>query len=162
MILEHGFTNSTYGVVSGSRLINVHERIVPGPLERSSELLENILDPEISVWPFDLGRLELDRGLEPGSTGGHGPIRYTVLEHEPGRRVRFVFTPEAPITGWHEFVLGDVPSLGVRWRHELLIDPVDQHIRQYIEPKHDAGIEVLLDRVEARLTDARTSQLPLS
>lgn len=143
---------SQYGVVVGSRLCNVHERIVPGPLDVSSELLEGILDPAGSVWPFDLRRLELDRGLDPGSTGGHGPVRYTVVDHDPGRRVRFAFTPDAPIAGWHEFVLGDVPGLGVRWRHELCIDPVDRWVREQVEPSHDALIEVLLDRVDARLT----------
>lgn len=142
---------SEHGVVAGSRLCNVHERIVPGPLERSSELLEGILDPDTSVWPFDLRRLELDRGLNPGSTGGHGPVRYSVVEHDLGRRVRFAFTPDAPIAGWHEFVLGDVPSLGVRWRHELLIDPVDRWVREHIEPSHDALIETLLDHVDTRL-----------
>ena len=145
------FSGSKYGVVSGQRLINVHERVVAGPLDLSSELLEGILEPETSVWPFDLRRLELDRGLEPGSTGGHGPVRYTVVEHEVGRRVRFAFTREAPIAGWHEFVIGDVPGQGVRWRHELLIDPVDQWIREQIEPSHDALVEVLFDRLELRL-----------
>ncbi|MGH8880381.1 MAG: DUF2867 domain-containing protein, partial [Stackebrandtia sp.] len=138
-------------VVTGRQLNNVHERIVAGPLASSSELLETLLDPETSVWPFDLRHLELDRGLEPGSTGGHGPVRYTVVEHEVGRRVRFEFTPEAPIAGWHEFVLGDVPGEGVRWRHELFVDPVDDRIREHLEPSHDELVEILLDRVETRL-----------
>ena len=145
------FVAGAYGVVTGSQLVNVHEQIVPGPLARSSELLETILDPDTSVWPFDLRVLELDNGLAPGSAGGHGGIGCAVSEHDSGRRVRFVFSPDASIAGWHEFVVGDVPGAGVRWRHELVIDPVDDHILQDIEQSHDSLIEVLFDRVEARL-----------
>lgn len=145
------FVAGAYGVVTESRLVNVHERIVPGTLAQSSELLETILDPDTSVWPFDLRVLKLDNGLVPGSAGGHGGIGYVVSEHDPGRRVRFVLSPDTPIAGWHEFVLGDVPGAGVRWRHELVIDPVDDQILRDIEPSHDRLIEVLFDRVEARL-----------
>lgn len=151
MILEDRFTYSRFGQTIDGRLVNVHERVCPGTLADSARLLEGILDPASSVWPFEKFRLEMDNGLAPGSTGGHGPIRYAVTEHAPGLRVKFAFTDDAPIAGWHEFRLEVVPHVGVRWRHELVIDPVNDLVREQIEPRHDEVLEILLDRAQMRL-----------
>jgi hypothetical protein len=35
----------------------------------------------------------------------HGPLKYTVVEYEPGRRLRFRFDPAIGIGGYHELIV---------------------------------------------------------
>lgn len=91
----------------------------------------------------------LDKGLQVGSIGGHGPIRYAVSEHDPGRLVRFTTTPDAPFSGWHSFELTPTDR-GVRWTHTLVIEQASPRIRLLIVPLHDQILEELLDNAEAR------------
>jgi hypothetical protein len=91
---------------------NVQQREVDAPVE---------FDRLIELWPSPpWPALRLSDGLNPGSTGGHGPIRYTVEFHEPGRRLRFRFERVTGATGWHEFRVEASPQPGkVRLVHEI-------------------------------------------
>ena len=109
---------------------NVQHRDIDRPVD---------LDRLVELWPSPpWSPLRLSDGLNPGSTGGHGPIRYTVEAYEPGRRLRFRFEPATGADGWHEFRLepGRITHelqartfgrmlilwpLAIRWLHEALI-----------------------------------------
>jgi hypothetical protein len=99
-------------------------------------------------WPV----LHLDRGLTAGSPGRHGPIRYHVESYQPGRRTRWVFTPDVGLTGYNEIsvieggpewtVITDelagrlrgrmvlVWPLGLRWLHEALINDLFDNLER--------------------------------
>src|SRR5687767_10296553 len=80
---------------------NVHERTVDGD---AGELIDTLASDDDRLWPHERWpRMKLDRGLTPGSRGGHGPIRYEVVAYEPGRFVRFRFTGATDIHGEHGF-----------------------------------------------------------
>lgn len=82
---------------------NVQSRVIEAPAEVVGALLNDFGSDADVLWPKpQWGEAKLDRGLEPGSTGGHGPIRYTVTEFEPGKRVRLQFDPTIGIVGYHE------------------------------------------------------------
>lgn len=124
---------------------NVHERLVGASPERTGAVLETLATGHDQLWP---GRtwapMVLDRGLEPGSRGGHDGIRYTVTAHEPGRRVEFAFDRRIGLDGTHALAvvdLGDGTSLlrhvlegrahgamvllwplAVRWLHDALLE----------------------------------------
>lgn len=148
---------------------NVHERLTPGPHASAAELLENIAERGNLLWPSDRWPpLVLDNGLEPGSDGGHGPVRYHVSDHQPGRSVSFAFDPAAGIRGGHTFSIEavDAGSAGdstdsaaadagqVRWRHELVIERPSPLVRTMIVPLHDALLEDLLDGADAAMRAA--------
>lgn len=120
-------------------MIDVHRRRVGREL--SSALLPGLLDPGARLWPADVWpALALDNVLNVGSRGGHGPIRYHVIESEP-HRVRFAFDD---MDGWHEFRLeGEVAV------HEARIRLPSAKVRYFVVHLHDALIEHLLDDVEA-------------
>ncbi|NNG36472.1 SRPBCC family protein [Nakamurella aerolata] len=134
---------------------NVHQRHTPGPLSRAGELLELVAAPENPLWPSDRWPpLVLDNGLEPGSDGGHGPIRYRVVEHQPGRSVRFAM--DDSIRGGHTLSVEPVPGgpgepEQVCWRHELVIERPSLLIRAIVVPLHDALLEDLLDGADAAM-----------
>jgi len=106
--------------------------------------------------------MRLDRRLEIGSHGGHGPVRYRVRRHEPGREVAFEFTPAFPLVGEHRCEVLDggvlVHTLEGRptsWLH--LGWPL------YFRWLHDALIEDAFDRAEAELagTEWHPRRLPI-
>lgn len=49
-----------------------------------------------------------DRPLGVGAAGGHGSIRYSVIEYELGRRIVFRFAPDGGLAGVHGFELEPV------------------------------------------------------
>jgi hypothetical protein len=124
---------------------NVHERIVPAPIERVGPLLDRIGGPDDVLWPTPGWQpMVLDRPVAVGAAGGHSSIRYRVTGYEPGRMVEFEFTPGHGIEGRH--VISAEPAgpdrtllryvsegrftgamrlawpLAVRWAHDALLE----------------------------------------
>ncbi|MEV7013389.1 SRPBCC family protein [Streptosporangium sp. NPDC051022] len=123
---------------------NIQQRLIDAPAGRLGALLDRAATADDRLWPVPAWPpLVLDAGLTPGSRGGHGPIRYSVCEYEPGRRARFLFDQATGLDGHHEFLItAQGPDhcrlthtitctvrgrmrilwpLAIRWLHEALI-----------------------------------------
>lgn len=142
--------------------VNLHERRFPVPADRVGGLIDSLVDDD-GFWPSDRWpALRLDDGLRMGSAGGHGPIRYTVDEYVPQRRVRVRFRFSAPrgFGGWHELAV--VPAGdGCDLRHTLSVEPHGLARVSWplaIRPLHDALIEDAFNEAATSLgLDAPTS-----
>ncbi len=140
----------------GGGLVNTHTRLTLGPMARAGELLERIAEPGIGPWPSDRWPpLRLDHGLDVGSRGGHGAIRYHVEAHTLGRSVTFRFEPTMPLRGTHTFSIDPEDAL-VRWTHVLDVETLTPFIRFVVLPLHDAVLEDLLDAAQAHLAGVAT------
>lgn len=98
--------------------------------------------------------MRLDAGVRVGSKGGHGPIRYEVVEHEPGDLVRFRFLAPTGLVGEHAYEL-DAHSTPVVLRHVLRGHTEGQMRWQWpllVAPLHDALIEDSFDRAVATVS----------
>jgi len=98
--------------------------------------------------------MRLDRPLQEGAKGGHGPIRYQVTQFEPGRRVRFQFTGPSGFDGFHEFKLILRFPEETIIRHALRMNASGQALftRPIIfRPLHDALIEDSFNKAEGQL-----------
>lgn len=134
----------------------VNERLIGAPATAVGALLDRLADRDDPLWPRGAWPpLRLDRPLAVGADGGHGPVRYAVAAYEPGRRVRFAFTPAFPIDGYHELTVEPVSEHSCRLRDVLtgrargsmlLAWPL---VWRWL---HDALMEDLLDRAEAAAT----------
>ncbi|MFI1680271.1 DUF2867 domain-containing protein [Streptomyces sp. NPDC020607] len=129
---------------------NEHERVVGAPAEVVGALLDRLSAEDDPVFPVPAwAPMAFDRPLGVGATGGHGPIRYSVTEYEPGRRVRFAFTP--PGDGFHEMTVesrGDGRCL-VRHVLEMRQSGVDRLLwPTAVRPVHDTMLEELFDNIE--------------
>ena len=144
--------------------LNVHERRLshaePAAVRAA---LDRLADPAAGVWPSDRWPpLRLDRGLVAGSSGGHGPIRYSVADVRPDG-MTFRFDPAMGVDGVHRFDVvrdGDDAVL----RHTIdagLRGPMRALWPTLIEPLHDALIEDALDGVVASTAGGRVERAAL-
>ncbi|HEX4721710.1 MAG TPA: hypothetical protein VH333_04295, partial [Pseudonocardiaceae bacterium] len=72
---------------------NVHQREYPVLPHQLGALLDTVGRPHDRLWPGHWPAVEFDRPLAVGACGGHGPIRYTVTDYQPGQRVECRFDP---------------------------------------------------------------------
>jgi hypothetical protein len=134
---------------------SVHERLLPGTPATVGALLDQLASPTDALWPHHRWPpIRLDRGLQVGAVGGHGPIHYRVVGYEPARMIAFQFTGPQGLHGEHRFeVIAGID--GCRLRHVLeghttgrmrLLWPL------VYRPLHDALIEDGLDHAEQALS----------
>lgn len=132
-------------------LRNVHSRVVTGDLGTAERLLAHLGSAEDQLWPRDRWPpMELDSGLDLGSRGGHGSVRYRVAASD-ARSVRFTFTPESGLEGEHELRVEPVSPGQIRWTHRLdLRRGMPTPLLGLVLTLHDALVEELLDNAAAR------------
>ena len=141
-------------------IVNIHQRTLPVPVDRVGAMLETLAGPADEIWHSDLvAPMILDNGLAVGSRGGHGPIRYEVVDHVPGRLLRFRFASGVGLEGDHAFeVIAGTPADGstcTTLRHTITARAVGRGRVLWpmvIRPIHDAAAEDMLDHVERSLT----------
>ncbi|MCK7624780.1 DUF2867 domain-containing protein [Streptomyces sp. RS10V-4] len=99
--------------VARSRTVHAPAEAVGAPLDRPSGASDPLFPGP--AWP----PLRFDRPLGIGADGGHGPLRYPVSAYEPGRRIRFAFTPgpSGRSAGHHEPTAHPLGSDGCRLTH---------------------------------------------
>jgi hypothetical protein len=140
--------------VRGGVATSIHERRLPVPIDEVGALIDGLSSPRDRLWPRDAWpSMHLDSGLQVGSAGGHGPIRYEVDVYEPGRRARFRFTAPRGLAGFHEFRATEVEGYTVL-SHHLEVRPGGLTALTWplvYLPLHDALIEDALDRAESTL-----------
>ena len=135
---------------------NVHSRKIRDPHRRLRELFATLATKADKIWPVeDWPAMRLNRGLAIGSSGGHGPIRYAVVDYRPARCVRFRFQQPAGFVGFHEFEIREVDADFVELSHTLAMDTTGTATLYWslvIRWLHDALIANALDKVENQLT----------
>jgi hypothetical protein len=138
------------------RVANVHERAYDVPAAALGALIDGLASADDRLWPrAQWPPMRLHRPLAAGARGGHGPVRYVVEEHEPGRRVVFRFTAPKGFDGTHAFA-ADADAVGCAvLRHELVMHATGPALLTwplFFRPLHDALIEDALDCAEGALT----------
>lgn len=131
---------------------NIHERIVEAPADVIGTLLDGMGRAGDRLWPTPAWEpMILDRSVQVGAAGGHGPIRYRVVEHEPKRRVRFAFDPECGLEGTHEMTVTPLGPERCQVRHVVDAEPrgaMRVFLPLVVVSMHDAVLEDLLDNAE--------------
>ena len=131
---------------------NIHERLVPAPVGRVGPLLDRLGGPDDLLWPAPAWTpMVLDGPVAVGAAGGHGPIRYRVTAHEPGRRVEFTVDPGLGLHGTHTFTAESAGPDATLLRH--VIDGRTSGVMLVgwplvVRRLHDAVLEDLLDNAE--------------
>jgi hypothetical protein len=150
-----------------TRIRNVHVREIGAPAEVVGEILDSVGSADDRLWATDIWVAEpviFDRPLGVGAMGGHGSIRYAVVEYEPCRRIVFRFAPDGGLSGMHGFELERLGRDRSRLTHFL-----DAETSRWLRPLvpvligwHDAMVETAFDRAELEATGAleRRTRIP--
>ena len=131
---------------------NIQRRDIEAPAAAVGALLDRLASDADPLWPAPAWPpIRFDRGLAVGSVGGHGPIRYSVAEYVPGRRVRFVFDPSIGLDGYHELIIEPLDERRTRLTHDLVGRP--RGTMRLVWPlavrwMHEALLQDLLDNAE--------------
>lgn len=135
---------------------NTHHRSIAAPAEALGALLGKLSTPEDRIWPAPAWpQLTLDKGLTHGSRGGHGVIRYEVAEYEPGCRIRFSFSPELGLDGYHELRITAEGEHGCRLTHTISGTVIGRMTLLWplmIRWMHEALLQDLFDNAELAAT----------
>jgi len=133
-------------------VLNIHERTIPGSADAVGRMIDTLGSAGDGIWPQERWpALKLDRPLQVGAVGGHGPIRYRVESYEPGRRIRFRFLSPEGFVGTHGFDVEDAGEGATKLRHVIGMRTVGMAVLNWslvIRPLHDALLEDALDKVE--------------
>jgi hypothetical protein len=137
------------------RVLNVHERSFRSSPRRAAHLLDSLSSPNDVLWPSQhWPRMRLDKPLQPGARGGHGPIRYSVVAYEPGRKVTFEFISPPGFVGKHWFEVLSDGAGGAVLRHTIEMCLVGSALLTWplvIRPLHDALVEDALTNAQVAL-----------
>lgn len=137
------------------KVLNIHKRDIQQPISELARLFgtlatENDLMLATDKWP----RMKLDKGLQIGSKGGHGPIRYTVSDYQEGRSIRFRFDMPG-FNGFHQFTLTESGPGNTELSHIIDMRTTGAAVFTWalaIRWLHDAFIEDAFDKVENYFT----------
>jgi len=105
--------------------------------------------------------MHLDRPLQLGAVGGHGPIHYRVDTYEPGRRVHFTLRAPQGFDGFHGFEIESTPLHGTTLRHVIHMTARGPAVLTWpvvFGPLHDALLEDCLDAAARALGETPRSK----
>src|SRR5690625_483443 len=101
-------------------VVNIHERTYDAPVSDVAAVVATLASNDDRFWPYECWpRMTFDRGLVPGASGGHGPVRYRVERVDPAGEVVFGFTGPAGFDGGHAFTITSASDAVTTLRHEI-------------------------------------------
>ncbi len=137
-------------------VVNIHSRELPATAGEVGALIDSLAGDGDRLWPQDRWPpMRFDRPLGVGAVGGHGPVRYTVEEYQPGLWIRFRFSGPRGFDGFHEFTVHRGGNGSAELRHLLAIHargPARLTWPLIFRRMHDACLEDCLDRAERAVT----------
>ena len=133
---------------------NAHARLLAADGAAVGKLIDSLASSDDLLWPRRVWPgMHFDRHLAKRAVGGHGPIRYTVVEYRRGFRVVFRFDAPRGFDGTHRFERVDTPE-GVVLSHVLEMTargPARFTWPLLYRPLHDALMEDCLAVAERSL-----------
>lgn len=135
---------------------NTHKRRIYQSKEKISVLLETLASANDAIWPNKKWpSIYFNNGLKIGSKGGHGSIKYTIVEYTEGEFIRFKFTKPKGFKGFHEFIIKEIQTEQVEICHTIKMNVSGSALFIWIFAirfLHDALMEDAFDKVESQFS----------
>lgn len=133
------------------KVVNIHKRVLNQPILKIGELLDTLAtDNDMMLATDKWSPMKLDKGLQVGSKGGHGPIKYFVTEYQPQKSITFQFDLTG-FNGFHKFELKELETHKTELSHIIDMTTTGSATLKWtfaIRWLHDAYIEDAFDKVE--------------
>lgn len=134
------------------KVVNIHERTINQQKNQVWRFFETLSsDNDMVVATNKWSRMTMDKGLQVGSKGGHGPIGYSIQEFIPCELIKFEFTKPRGFYGYHKFELSETEEGKTKIKHTIEMDTSYKGYLLWIFAirwLHDAFIEDAFDKVE--------------
>ncbi len=134
------------------QVLNIHKRVINQPRGKVWDIVKTLSSKEDQIWPTEKWpRMRLNRGLEVGSSGGHGPIRYVIQEYLPGELIQFKFLKPKGFIGKHTIELTKIEENITELKHTIHMKTSLSGMFIWslaIRSLHDALMEDAFDKVE--------------
>ena len=133
-------------------IINIHKRTISEPIESISSKLDSLSSDQDMIWPHELWpAMRFRGGLAIGNKGGHGPIRYRVVQYLPGSLIEFEFLAPRGFNGVHRFELSQIDDGSSELKHTIDMNLSGTGVLVWYAAilwLHDALLEDCLDKIE--------------
>jgi hypothetical protein len=140
------------------KVINIHKRVIEQPKIEIAKLFNTLAtDHDMMLATDKWPRMKLDKGLQVGSKGGHGPIKYFVTDYQPENSITFQFTFTG-FNGFHRFDIKELEANKTELSHTINMSTTGSATLKWglaIRWLHDAFIEDAFDKVENHFTKAQ-------
>ena len=134
------------------RVINSHKRTINQPIRMVYPLFKTLASPNDLVWPYEKWpAIKFKNGLHVGSSGGHGRIRYTIIEFTEGESIKFQFSKPIGFNGTHQLKIEELTENSVQISHIIRMETSFKATFFWIfiiRWLHNALIEDAFDKVE--------------
>jgi hypothetical protein len=142
------------------KVINIHKREIQQPKTEIGKLLNTLAtDNDMMLATDKWPSMKLDKGLQVGSKGGHGPIKYFVTNYQPENSITFQFNL-AGFNGFHRFDIKELETNKTELSHVIDMTTTGSATLKWvlaIRWLHDAYIEDAFDKVENYFTKDKKS-----
>ncbi len=133
------------------KIINIHKREIDQPKEEIVKLFRTLAsENDLMLATNKWSPMQLDNGLQIGSKGGHGPIKYHIVEYNPEEFVVFKFDLKG-FDGTHKFNIQEINQNRTELSHIIDMRTSGFSTIKWIFAirwLHDAYIEDAFDKVE--------------
>ena len=134
------------------KVVNIHKRTINQPTEKVSQVFKTLASSKDLVWPYEnWPAIRFNDGLKVGSKGGHGRIRYTIIEFIDGEYIKFQFSKPEGFNGTHELRINTINNASTELIHKINAKTTLKASFLWvfvIRWLHDALIEDAFDKVE--------------
>ena len=138
------------------KVLNIHQRKIQISKERIVALFSSLATEEDKVWPKEnWPKMRFKDGLKNGSQGGHGPIRYQIIDYQPSSHIIFKFQKPEGFNGIHKFEIAELGSTETEIKHTIQMKTSGMGILKWllaVRWLHDALIEDAFDKIQNQLT----------
>lgn len=145
------------------KVLNIHTRKIGKPVHDLLELFSTLATKHDQIWPKESWpAMKFKNGLQVGANGGHGPIRYQIIDFDPASHIEFKFQKPSGFHGSHKLEISALDADTTEIKHTIDITTSGSGTLSWllgIRSLHDALIEDAFDKVERQLThtDSKTT-----
>ncbi|MBQ0788066.1 MAG: hypothetical protein KBT69_11230 [Oceanihabitans sp.] len=142
------------------QVINIHKRKLQESVEKVALLFDTLGTDEDQIWPVaNWPAMRFRKGVQVGSKGGHGFIRYTIIALTVGERITFQFTKPDNFIGTHSFFIKAISENETEITHEIKMRTASLKASVLwlfvIRWLHDALLEEAFDNLENRFMEVK-------
>ena len=135
------------------KVTNIHKRKLQQTKAQVVILFKTLATNDDKIWPSEnWPAIRFKEILKVGAKGGHGSVRYSIINFKEGESITFQFSKPDGFSGTHEFSINEVDKNITEITHEINMNTTTIKATVLwvigIRLLHDALIEDAFDKIE--------------